>query len=165
MQTDIPRPGATMIARVLIVSYFFALATGQISGTEIVRLASPFLPEASALLVMRGIVLVLAGMVLIGFHRWAAALVLSLVIFWSSYLTLFAGGQIGAFWRDLALIGGLFLTAGIGLRSDHPDGADGEQDGNSARYEDEAFDSPAEFRIDGFRSALFREKSDALRAG
>lgn len=101
------------VMRMLIASYFMALSLGLFQGAEIARLAAPFLPENLATIVMGALVFVLAAMVMTGFHRRSAALVLALVIFWASYLTMFAATaaeDIGAFWRDLALIGGLMLT-------------------------------------------------------
>ena len=52
-------------------------------------------------------------MVLIGVGRRVAALLLSLLLFWASYLTMYMGNDLGAFWRDLALIGGLLLTVDL----------------------------------------------------
>ncbi len=105
---------ASQTARILIVSYFIALAFGLIQGAEIKRLASPFLSESNAGIAMGAIVIGLCALVLIGVFRRPAALVLSLVVFWASYMTLFAQGDINGFWRDLALIGGLLIAAGVG---------------------------------------------------
>ena len=51
-------------------------------------------------------------MILVGWHRQGAALVLALAMFWASYLAMMSAPDqnIGAFWRDLALIGALVMT-------------------------------------------------------
>ena len=110
---------AQMITRLLIISYFVAIALGLITGIDVSLMAKPFLPELLALYLMRLVVLSLCGLVLFGIFRRPAALVLALVVFWTSYLSLYAGGEIGAFWRDLALIGGLLLTANIANYADN----------------------------------------------
>lgn len=105
---------APHIARILILSYFVALVFGLIEGAELSRLTAPFLSEPDASYVMGGVVVSLAALVLFGLLRRPAALILSLVLFFASYLTMFATGDLTGFWRDLALIGGLLLTAGVG---------------------------------------------------
>ncbi len=104
---------AHFVVRVLIVSYFIALALGLIRGTDFSNLLTMFLPEMAAIYIARFIVLLLSGMILFGVGRRVGALLLSLALFWASYIALYAGNDIGAFWRDLALIGGLLLTADI----------------------------------------------------
>ena len=100
------------VVRLLISSYFMALAVGLIPGTDLAVLARPFLPELAALFAIGLVVFSLAVMVLVGFHRRAAALLLAIVLFWASYVSMMSGNgaDIGAFWRDLALIGALILT-------------------------------------------------------
>ena len=150
---------AQFITRLLIVSYFVAIALGLISGIDVSRLAAPFLPELPALYLMRLIVLTLCGMVLFGVCRRPAALVLSLIVFWTSYLTLYAGGEIGAFWRDLALIGGLLLTANITAYADRALAEDWD-DEFSGEFEDD--------ELDGDRPTSepdFREDFNVARAG
>ena len=105
---------ALHIARILILSYFAALATGLIEGAELSRLAAPFLSEPDATYLMGGVVVGLALLVLFGVFRRPAALILSLVLFFASYMTMFATGDLTGFWRDLALIGGLLMSAGVG---------------------------------------------------
>lgn len=105
---------ASHITRILILSYFVALALGLIQGAEIVRLTLPFLPMAEAQYTIGIIVVLLSSMVLVGIFRRPAALVLSLILFFSSYMTMFASGDLTGFWRDLALIGGLLMSAGAG---------------------------------------------------
>lgn len=102
------------IARLLILSYFVALGTGAIEGADLTQLTRPFLGQPQASYFMGVVVLLLAFMIFTGMFRRPAALILSLVLFWSSYLTLYSGGDLTGFWRDLALIGGLCMTAGVG---------------------------------------------------
>lgn len=99
------------VTRLLVVSFFIALSLGLIEGADIKLLATPFLPENLAIWSMRALMLCLSIMVLVGFYRRPAALILALMVFWPSYMTLFAGGDVSAFWRDLALIGGLIMSA------------------------------------------------------
>ena len=105
---------ASHITRLLILSYFAALALGLIQGAQIVRLTAPFLPSPVDEYTIGIIVLLLAFMVLVGIFRRPAALVLSLILFFSSYITMFITNDLTGFWRDLALIGGLLMSAGAG---------------------------------------------------
>ena len=104
--------GGHSVVRLLIVSYFLALAFGIIEGTDMSVLASAVLPSAIATVTMSAMVIVLSMLILIGWHRRAAALVLALAVFWASYLTMMAAPDqnLGGFWRDLALIGALVMT-------------------------------------------------------
>ena len=99
------------LTRLLVVSFFIALSLGLIQGVEVRLLASPFLPAPYDDYSMRALVLVLSLMTLFNIVRKRAALILALVVFWPSYMVLFAGGDVSAFWRDLALIGGLIMSA------------------------------------------------------
>jgi len=99
--------------RLLIVSYFMALALGLIKGTDLAVLATPFMPETLAKIASGLSVLGLSVMILFGFHRRLAALLLAIILFWCSYLASVSPAgleDIGSFWRDLALIGALLLT-------------------------------------------------------
>lgn len=99
------------IMRLLVLSYFIALSLGWIGDTGMMRFMLPLLPADVALRIMQGLVLGLSLLILIGIGRRHAALVLALVVFFSSYTVLYGGGDISAFWRDLALIGALLMTA------------------------------------------------------
>jgi len=101
------------VARLLIVSYLVALSLNLIDGAKLSYLFAPFLDDAPARLIAQVLVISLSGMVLLGVGRRVAALLLSLVLFWASYLTMYMGNDLGAFWRDLALIGGLLLTVDL----------------------------------------------------
>ncbi|MCG6883706.1 MAG: hypothetical protein LJE62_08145 [Silicimonas sp.] len=107
MDTVSPRS----IMRLLVISYFFALSLGLIGGSRIVDFVLPVLPHGIADPLMRGLTLGLSALVLFGIGRRPAALVLSLIVFYSSYTALYSGGDIGTFWRDLALVGALLMTA------------------------------------------------------
>lgn len=119
------------IVRLLIVSYFVALALGVIQGTDLASLAKPFLPDWFAGVLTSGLVLALSVMILTGWQRRPAALVLALMMFWASYMAMMRAPdqELGAFWRDLALIGALVMTYADGQRrpaahrkaSDQPD--------------------------------------------
>lgn len=107
-----PISGHTAV-RLLISSYFIALGTGAIGGTDLSVLLVPFLPATAAKIITGAAVALLACLVLVGIHRRAAALLLAIALFWSSYLSLLSSSghaDIGGFWRDLALIGALILT-------------------------------------------------------
>lgn len=99
--------------RLLIVSYFIALALGLIKGVDLAVLAAPFMPTTFAKIVSGLGVVGLSAMILFGYHRRLAALLLAIVLFWCSYLASLSPlglEDIGSFWRDLALIGALLLT-------------------------------------------------------
>ncbi|MEQ9038485.1 MAG: hypothetical protein RIE24_09045 [Silicimonas sp.] len=103
------------VTRLLIVSYFIGLGFGYVDGTRIDVLLSPFLPDSASKLVASATVIGLAVLILLPKYRRGAALLLALFVFWASYLTMVVQsdhGQIGSFWRDLALIGALLLTYG-----------------------------------------------------
>lgn len=107
------------LIRLLIVSYFIALSIGLIDGTDMSMLTSPFLPALPASIAANAGVIALSALILFGVHRRIAALLLALCLFWCSYLgSLGHVGtvDVGAFWRDLALIGALLLTYSDGNR-------------------------------------------------
>ncbi|MDA9865341.1 hypothetical protein N9C96_01555 [bacterium] len=106
------------VTRLIIISYFIAVALNIIPGAEVRRLAEPFMPAPYASYTMSAVVLTLCGMVLLGIWCRAAALVLALVVFWTSYISLYSGGELDAFWRDLALIGALLLASNVAARKD-----------------------------------------------
>ena len=150
------------IARLLVVSYFIALALNLISGADIKLLAAPFLSETVAHLTMRSIVLVLSAMVLFGAYRRPAALILALVIFWPSYMSMYAGNDISAFWRDLALIGALLMTsydkhgAEVATDDDH-----GSEDHTLDLAADAPEDAPA---TAPYNDEIYREDLNLVRS-
>ncbi|MDD9924177.1 MAG: hypothetical protein OXQ92_18135 [Boseongicola sp.] len=101
------------VVRLLITSYFVAASVGLISGTDMIFLASPFMPQMAAKVLTAVVVIALAAGIVFGVQRRAAALLLALMLFWASYIANFTvetAQPIAAFWRDLALIGALLLT-------------------------------------------------------
>lgn len=115
---------AQFVFRLLIVSYFVALSLGLTQGAELRKISDPFLPADLSHYAMRALILTLSGMVLFDVQRRAAALILSLFVFWSSYLAIYLGGNIEEFWLNLALIGGLLHIGGVGAEEDSVAGTD-----------------------------------------
>jgi uncharacterized membrane protein YphA (DoxX/SURF4 family) len=101
------------LIRILISSYFIGVSIGLINGTDAVPLAATFLPPAAADFAGSAVIFVLAYLVMTGIWLRPAALLLGLVMFWSSYVVNFSNEgpiAISDFWRDLTLIGALMLT-------------------------------------------------------
>ena len=101
------------LLRLIIGSYFLAVALNLIPGTDLGILFSGVMsaPYDSALAM--GLVFALAFMVMLGHATRVAALVMALITFYASYLTMLSLGvadELGSFWRDLALIAALLLT-------------------------------------------------------
>lgn len=99
--------------RLLVGAYFLAVGLGFVPGTGLQGLTSLVLPEPASNLLAGIVVLATAGMIFAG--RWVmiSALCLSVLLFLSSYAAMIQIGvveQLGQFWRDIALIGALFLA-------------------------------------------------------
>ena len=97
----------------LIASYFIAVAVGLISGTDATPLANAYLPPEPAALIGRSAFFILGYLVLTGIWLRPAAMLLGIIMFWSSFILHFgpqATGSLSDFWRDLALVGALMLT-------------------------------------------------------
>jgi len=104
---------AQAILRLLIASYFIAVALQLIPGTNLGILFSGVLPAPYDAATSAGLVFILAFMVMGGIATRGAALLIALMTFYASYLTMISLGiedQLGSFWRDLALIAALLLT-------------------------------------------------------
>lgn len=129
---------APFLMRLMIVSYFVALSLGITYGTDMSAISDSFLPADLSHYVMRALVLTLSGMVLFDIKRRAAALILSVFVFWSSYLAVFLGGSVGEFWLNLALIGALLYIGGLGTEEQSP--------AETADTEHEAIDRVAQRR-------------------
>ena len=108
-------PTAQNLIRILIASYFIALAAGIVSATHLAAPFSPLLPDPWAARAGCALVFALAYLIMIGVRLRAAALGLAIVMFAGHVVvamqTSFAA-QLEALWRDLALIGALILTYG-----------------------------------------------------
>jgi uncharacterized membrane protein YphA (DoxX/SURF4 family) len=98
------------LVRVVIASYFLAVALGLIPGTAALPLTEPFLPAPYADAASKAVIFATAYLVLIGVWLRFSALLLATVLFWSSYITNIGANNLEGFWRDLALIGALILT-------------------------------------------------------
>jgi|GEM_PF-1653704 len=100
-------------ARVLIASYFVASAAGLIVDPNSM---GQFLSLSAVPDYLRwpnaGFQLVAALAIMFGFQTRLASALLALYIFWSSFILNYVPTDpvaLGAFWRDLAMIGGLLL--------------------------------------------------------
>lgn len=115
---------ANMLLRVLIASYFIAVALHLIPGTDLSVLFTPVLPAPVDTALASGLVFLLAYMVMLGLYTRPAALVLALMTIFSSFLAMVANGggtDLANFWRDVALIAALILTYRDGhMRRAHP---------------------------------------------
>ena len=104
---------AQALLRLVIGSYFLAVALGLIPGTDLSVLFSGVLPPPFDEAVATGLVFLLAFMVMVDYATRVAALVMALITFYASYLAMISLGvaeELGSFWRDLALIAALLLT-------------------------------------------------------
>jgi len=104
---------AHAIARVLIASYFLANSLGLISDPNSM---THFLSNSSIPDFLRwpsvAFECLAALAIMIGFQTRQTSVMLALYVFWSSFILNYTPGDpvaIGAFWRDLASIGGLLL--------------------------------------------------------
>jgi len=110
---DILAPAAQNLARILIASYFIAVAIGFIAGTDGLALTRLIAPTPYAELIARGSLFALAFFLLNGIWLRPAALMLAGFLLWSNLAAFISpAASVGAeqFWRDLAMIGALFLT-------------------------------------------------------
>lgn len=99
--------------RILIASYFIAVALKLIPGTQFASLFGLIADQGTAHLLTSLTVFSLAYMVMIGCCLRLAALLLGLMTFFAAFVTYFGAplaGDLGAFWRDIALVSALMLT-------------------------------------------------------
>jgi uncharacterized membrane protein YphA (DoxX/SURF4 family) len=108
-QSGLGQSGQNLV-RIVIASYFLAVSLGLIPGTVAWPLTATFLPEPWADVAGKAVIFTTAYLVLVGAWLRVSALLLATVLFWSSYIENAGGGNLEAFWRDLALIGALILT-------------------------------------------------------
>lgn len=104
---------AHAVARVIIASYFMAKAIGLIIDPTGM---GQFLAISDVPDYLRwpnaGFEFIAALAIMVGFQTRMAAVLLALYLFWSSFILNYNPGDaylIGAFWRDLAMIGGLLM--------------------------------------------------------
>ena len=111
--SDRLRDLANATARVLIASYFIAVALGVIIDPNGILKLEAFSnmpnyvrwPSAS-------FEMLTAISILVGFQTRMSVALLALYVFWSSFIFNYIPSNdlaIGSFWRDLAMIGGLLL--------------------------------------------------------
>lgn len=108
-------PTAQNLIRILIASYFLALAAGLVSANHLAAPFSPLLPDPWAGRAGCALVFCLAYLIMIGVRLRAAALGLAGLMFAAHGALALQTGlatQIDTLWRDLALIGALMLTYG-----------------------------------------------------
>jgi putative oxidoreductase len=113
-QTTVRHAYAHLIGRVLIASFYLAAALGLIVDPN--SLAAVFknsiLPDYFRWPDL-WIQLAAALAILVGYQTRTAALLLAIHIFWSSFIVNYVNGDfdtISAFWKDLAMIGGLIMV-------------------------------------------------------
>ena len=109
---NLSRAGQNLI-RVIIASYFIGVSLGLISGTDATPLAAMFLEPETATLVGSATIFIFGYLVMTGIWLRFAAMMLALIMFWSSYMANIVGTSatgVGAFWLDMTLIGALMLT-------------------------------------------------------
>lgn len=104
---------ATAMARILIASYFISVSLGFVLDPngfikhEALTTMPNYLRWPNS-----AFELVAAISILVGFQTRMAVALLALYVFWSSFIFNYVPGNsaaIGAFWRDLAMIGGLLM--------------------------------------------------------
>ena len=104
---------AQNLSRILVASYFMAAALHLVDGRMGHALAVNFVPQDYVALTSSVVIFGLAFLVMIAVWLRPAALLLAIVVFWSGFMELIGPGgpaKVDVFWRDLALIGALFLT-------------------------------------------------------
>jgi putative oxidoreductase len=113
-QSTVRHAYAHLIGRVLIASFYLAAALGLIVDPN--SLAAVFknsiLPDYFRWPDL-WIQLAAALAILVGYQTRTAALLLAIHIFWSSFIVNYVNGDfdtISAFWKDLAMIGGLIMV-------------------------------------------------------
>jgi hypothetical protein len=106
-------PSGHVLIRLLIASYYIGAASGAIPYEAGRAFAALLLPAPLAGLFFTGFLFTTAYLVLIGRQMRGAALLLALFIFWAGWFASYgpdAFRSFDAFWRDLAMIGGILLT-------------------------------------------------------
>ncbi|MCT8160503.1 hypothetical protein [Pseudoruegeria sp. SHC-113] len=99
--------------RLIIASYFIAIAVGVLPSENGQALFATVLPEKYAAAAVSGFVFSTALLVFLGRQMRLAALLLANYVFWSSLVANFVlEGPINIveFWRDLVMVGALMLT-------------------------------------------------------
>ncbi len=105
-------------ARILIASYFVAESIGLIiDPNSMGQFLSKSQIPGYLLWPNAGFELIASLAILVGFQTRTAAALLALYLFWTGFILNYKPGDpvaIGAFWRDLAMIGGLLMLCSHG---------------------------------------------------
>ena len=99
--------------RILIASYFMGAATGLVPFQAGRDLASLILPQPAAGIALTAFLFTTSYLILVGRQIRFAALSLAVFLFGAGYMASFGPGAtlgLEAFWQDIAIVGGLFLT-------------------------------------------------------
>ena len=102
------------VVRILIASYFLAMATGLVFEPASRTFLDGILPGEYAQLASTTYLFVTAFAIMTGVYLRPAALLLAVYIFWSGFLHYDLGGSqeaLSAYWRDMALLGAILLIA------------------------------------------------------
>lgn len=106
------RSGINLL-RLILSSYFIGVSLGLVQGTDVTVLAAMVFDGNTAIFAGNTLVFILAYFVLMGMWLRPAALLLAAYVIGSSGHAAFilgGGGDLNAFWRDLALTAGLMMT-------------------------------------------------------
>jgi len=98
--------------RIVIAFYFVAVSLGLIAGTGATPLANAYLSPEPAALIGRSAFFILGYLVLTGIWLRPAAMILAVILFWSSYIAHFAPGATAppsGFWPDLIMVAALIF--------------------------------------------------------
>lgn len=102
------------VVRILIASYFLATATGLIFEPASRMFLDAVLSHQNATLATTIYLFATSFLIMVGKAVRPAALLLAVYIFWSGFLHYDIGGSpeaLGAYWRDMALLGAVLLIA------------------------------------------------------
>lgn len=111
-QKTLMRPLALMLARLLLTSYFIAMSVDLIAFTPGKALMARLLPVELADPAFTVFLFVAAVLIVLNQHLRAATLLLSVFVFWASFLAHVhqpATQDFAAFWQSLTLIAALVL--------------------------------------------------------
>ncbi|QQA44653.1 hypothetical protein [Pelagovum pacificum] len=101
------------LIRIVIASYFMATSLGLISGTNGSELLDQFMAADLARMTGGAVMFIVAYALLCGLAIRVTALLLGMLVFWSSFIAAYGPAptaSVDAFWRDIALVASLMLT-------------------------------------------------------
>ena len=100
--------------RILIASYFLAIATGLVSDPVSHNFLPHVMDAETATLLTTLYLFPTAFLVMVGYAVRPAALLLAVYLFWASFVHFYhapAAGALAVFWQNVALLAGLTLVA------------------------------------------------------